>query len=285
MKLADHLQNLRTEKKALLATNFYNLETLMGVLKAAKLEESALILQLTESSIRYMGLENSIALARTALRTNGVQGWIHLDHGASFELAERCLLAGVDSVMIDGSELPLEENIKLTQKVVRRARDFGAHVEAELGYVAKLGQDADRVEYTDPDVAKMFVQETGVNALAVAVGTAHGFYKSEPQLDFPRLRKIAEQSSAVLVLHGGSGVPAEQLQMAIACGICKINLATEIKNIFMRTLKDSLAQNEEIDLRKVFPPATEAVTNLVREKLRIINQPAARRTADWPATL
>lgn len=270
MKLSEKLKECQQKKKALLATNFYNFETLQAVLKAAKKSGEPLILQITESSIQYMGLETSIAMARAAAKSLNVETWIHLDHGGSFELAERCLHAGADSVMIDGSELPIDENIKLTKRVTTLAKKFGANVEAELGYVAKLGQAA-KAEYTLPGDAKRFVEETGVDALAIAIGTAHGFYKSEPKLDFDRLALIREATSACLVLHGSSGVPDDQIRRSVSLGICKVNLATEIKNLFMNQLKSLLLNSSEIDLRKVFPPAIEAVTNLVEEKLKLVS--------------
>lgn len=271
MKLKEKLKICQVEKKALLATNFYNFETLKGVLLGAKKSQESLILQITESSIQYMGLENSVVMARSALKSYGVEGWIHLDHGGSVELAESCLKAGVDSVMFDGSELPLEKNIELTKRVVQLAKMYGACVEAELGYVAKLGQSSDKMEYTKPEDAARFVGETGVDSLAVAIGTAHGFYKTTPKLDFDRLLEIGKATPAFLVLHGSSGVPDDQIQRSIACGICKINLATEIKNLFMQSLKKIMSESTDIDLRKVFPPAIEGVSNLVAEKLRVMN--------------
>ena len=270
MKLKNKLQSFTSQNRGLLATNFYNLETLHGVLRAAADLNEPLILQLTQSSIDYMGLDTAVALGRAGLKEFGVEGWIHLDHGGSVELAQRCLDAGFDSVMIDGSELPFEENVKITSEVVKRARKYGAHVEAELGYVAKLGQSHESQGFTQPEEAKRFVEETGIDALAVAIGTAHGFYKSEPELQLDLLSDIANTCSSTLVLHGGSGVPAKQLQAAISRGICKVNLATEIKNIFMKTLQQQLRDNEEIDLRKVFPVATGEITRLVKTKLEIV---------------
>ncbi len=271
MKLKEKLKQCQGSKQALLATNFYNFETLHAVLDAAKVAKKPLILQLTESSINYMGLETSVAMARTAIQAAGVEAWIHLDHGPSFELAERCLKAGVDSVMIDGSELPFEENVALTRRVVQAARSFGANVEAELGYVAKLGQSSERAEYTRADDARRFVEETGVDALAIAIGTAHGFYKSEPKLDFDRLSEIRAARPACLVLHGSSGVPEDQIRRSVSLGICKVNLATEIKNLFMNELKRLLSTTNEIDLRKVFPPAMDAVSKLVQEKILLVS--------------
>ncbi len=146
-------------------------------------------------------------------------------------------------------------------------------MEAELGYVAKLGQAQEKKSgFTNPDEAKKFVTQTGVDALAVAIGSAHGFYKAEPNLDLDRLSKIDEITPAALVLHGSSGIPDLQIQKSIRLGIRKINLATEIKDVFMNTLQEDLKNNDEIDLRKIFPSAIEKVNQLVQKKLTMINQ-------------
>ncbi len=268
--LHDALKNAQQHQGALLATNFYNYETLRGILQAAAAADSSVILQLTKSSIDYMGLSVAVSMAHTAMKEMEIAGWLHLDHSDSYELIQRCLDAGFDSVMIDASEKPLAENIQLTKKVVQLAARYNAHVEAELGYVAKLGQSKDKTGFTEPAEAKFFVEETGVHALAIAIGTAHGFYKQAPDLDLERLSAIHKITRASLVLHGGSGIPDAVLREAIKRGICKINLATEIKNIFMLTLKECLMNNEEIDLRRVFPPAIQAVTKLVKQKLEIV---------------
>ncbi len=270
MRLQEKLKEFQLQKKAILATNYYNFETLAAVLQAAKNMNSPLILQLTQSSIEYMGLDIALSMGRSGLKYYGVEGWIHLDHGGSIELAKECLRAGFDSVMFDGSELSLERNIEFTKKVVEMAKATGANVEAELGYVAKLGQSTEKTEYTRPEDAAFFAKETGVNALAVAIGTAHGFYKETPKLDFKRLEAIAKATDVPLVLHGGSGVPGDALKTAVLLGICKVNVATEIKNMFMQMLKELLVNNSEIDLRKVFPPAIDAVTQLIEGKLKLI---------------
>lgn len=270
MKLQDKFIELRNKRQGILATNFYNFETLEGVLCAAKWTNQPLILQLTKSSINYMGLPVAFKLAKTMLDYHGVEGWIHLDHGDSYELVAQCLDVGFDSVMIDASEQSFQDNIAITSKVVKLAKSYGANVEAELGYIAKLGQDKDSSGFTQPHEAKQFVEATGVDALAVAIGTAHGFYDKEPKLDLERLSEINKVTDVTLVLHGGSGVSAESLRQAVDRGICKINLATEIKNIFMQTLKTELANNKEIDLRKIFPVATNEIVNLVQGKLEIV---------------
>jgi fructose-bisphosphate aldolase class II/tagatose 1,6-diphosphate aldolase GatY/KbaY len=268
--LQEKFKELQHRRQALLATNFYNFETLKGILEAANAVKKSLILQLTKSSIEYMGLPVAMKLAESMLKYYAVDGWVHLDHGDSYELVASCLDAGFDSVMIDASEKSFEENIRITKSVVKLAEKYGANVEAELGYVAKLGQEANKIGFTEPGEAKCFVDETGVNALAIAIGSAHGFYKEEPRIDLDRLSEIGKFTNAALVLHGASGIPHDVLREAIQRGICKINLATEIKNIFMKTLKSKLAHEEEIDLRKVFPPATNAVTELVKNKLLAI---------------
>ncbi|HEX5553425.1 MAG TPA: class II fructose-bisphosphate aldolase [Chitinophagaceae bacterium] len=268
--LQEKFKTLQQQNEALLATNFYNFETLKGVLQAARSVKKPIILQLTKNSLEYLGIPVAVELARSMLKYYEVEGWIHLDHGDSYDLVAGCLDAGFDSVMIDASEQPFEENVRITRSIVRLAEKYGVNVEAELGYIAKLGQKTDKIGFTQPGDAKRFVDETGVNALAVAIGSAHGFYKDEPKIDLDRLAEIRKATNAALVLHGASGIPHPVLRDAVKRGICKINLATEIKNIFMKTLKNALAGEDEIDLRKVFPRATDAVTELVRNKLQAI---------------
>lgn len=256
---------------ALLGANFYNLETLTGIIQAADICKMQVILQLTKSSIDYIGLETAVSMARSLSARHNVESWIHLDHGDSPELARMCLEAGFDSVMYDGSELTLDENIANTRKVVAMAKAFGANVEAELGYIAKLGQSTQNAGFTDPEEARIFVERTGVDALAVAIGTAHGFYKEEPKLDFERLKEIREMTDTFLVLHGGSGIPDETVKKAISLGICKVNMSTETKNAFMGKLREIMTATEEIDLRKVFPPAIQVVRDLIIHKLKIFS--------------
>jgi fructose-bisphosphate aldolase class II/tagatose 1,6-diphosphate aldolase GatY/KbaY len=271
MKLQDKLKQLKAGKKAILAANFYNFETLSGILQAAANLKLPVILQLSESSVRYMSLPVAAAMARAAVPEFGVEAWLHLDHGGSPDMVRNCLDAGFDSVMIDASEKSLEENINITASVVEMAARYGACVEAELGYVAKLGQQQDQHHFTQPEDAVRFVKNTNIDALAIAIGSAHGFYKKTPKLDIELLSRISQAVPTPLVLHGSSGIPDQILKDAIANGICKINLATETKNTFMLALKDRLRNNREIDLRIVFPDATQAVTDLIENKLELIN--------------
>lgn len=271
MKIKNKLYQLKNEKKAVLAANFYNFETLSGILLASVRLKLPVILQLSESSIQYLGLNVASSMAKSAISEYGAEAWLHLDHGSTELMVRKCLDAGFDSVMIDASEKPVAENIAVTRRVVETASGYDACVEAELGYVAKLGQKQDNEGFTQPAEALYFVENTGVHSLAVSIGSAHGFYRQEPRLDIELLAAISEKVPVPLVLHGSSGIPDTMLQEAILNGICKVNLATEIKNIYMTTLRRLLEDNDEIDLRKIFPPATRAVTELIADKLETIN--------------
>jgi fructose-bisphosphate aldolase class II/tagatose 1,6-diphosphate aldolase GatY/KbaY len=270
MKIRDKLFELKDNGKAILATNFYNLETLRGILMAAGEINAPVILQLSKSSVEYMGLEMAARMARQGLQDFRVEGWLHLDHGDSMDLVKRCLEAGFDSVMIDASETSFEKNVEVTSQVVELAKKYGANVEAELGYVAKLGQTQTDKSFTQPEEAARYVELTGVDALAIAIGSAHGFYKEAPVLQIDLLERIHQATSAALVLHGSSGIPDDMLIEAINHGICKVNLATEIKDAFMKTLKKHLLTTDEIDLRKVFPVATKSVCELIKSKLLLL---------------
>ena len=271
MNLKEKYKELIKNNSAIIAANFYNLETLKGLLIAAAETKTPLILQLSKSSIDYIGLQTAVGLAKSAIKEYGVQAWLHLDHGNSFELVKQCLNAGFDSVMIDGSELPFEENVVLTNKVVELAKSFNVPVEAELGFIAKLGQELKTEDkHTKTDEAELFVKQTNVDALAIAIGTAHGFYKETPKLNFDRINEIRKAlPDTALVLHGSSGIQHNDLRTAIDVGINKINVATEFKNIFMKSLKDILNSTDNIDLRQVFPSAIDKVTELAKTKFEL----------------
>lgn len=176
--------------------------------------------------------------------------------------------------MIDGSRFPLEENIAFTKRVVEIAHPLGVSVEAELG---KIGGTEDHIvvderdaTFTDPDEAKRFVEETGVDSLAIAVGTAHGVYKGEPKIDFDRIKAIRSKVDVPLVLHGSSGVPYEALEKAISLGICKINIDTDLRISFTDGVREVLENNpNEIDPRKILGPAREKMTETIKEKIKV----------------
>ena len=274
MNLKIKYKELLKNNSAIIAANFYNLETLKGLLLAAAETDSQIILQLSQGSIDYIGLRTAVGLAKSALEDYGVVGWLHLDHGNSIELVEKCLDAGFDSVMIDGSELAFEKNIELTVGVVELAKKYNVPVEAELGYIPKLGQKQSMEDgYTKSREAKLFIEATGVDALAIAVGTAHGFYKEKPKLNFERLVEIRKAiPETILVLHGSSGIPDNDIKKAVSFGINKINVATEFKNVFMRSIRKSVSLNDEIDLRKIFPGAIEQVKELAKSKISLVKE-------------
>jgi ketose-bisphosphate aldolase len=266
------LDAARRDGRAVAALNFYNAETLIAHVRAANECRASVILQTTESTISYLGLRMVVAMARAAAEEMEMPSALHLDHGASYDLAARCVDAGYTSVMIDGSRLPFSENCAVTRRVVELAHAAGVSVEGELGHVAHNDAAAGDVAsvLTRPEDAARFVAETGVDALAVAVGTAHGFYRGEVRLDFERLARIAEAvPEAALVLHGGSGVPDALLGEAVRRGIRKINFGTELKNAFTGAVKATLMGTDEIDLRKTFAPAVDAVRRVSAAKIRV----------------
>lgn len=266
--------------KAIAALNFYNAETLIAHVRAAKASNESIILQTTEATIDYLGFGIIVGMATAAADQLEQPVALHLDHGSSYELAARCIDHGYTSVMIDGSKLSFADNCALTRRVVELAHSAGVSVEGELGHV---GQNTDTNAVgtqflTGANDAARFVTETNVDALAVAIGTAHGFYKGEVRLDFVRLQEIsAAIPDTPLVLHGGSGVSAELLQKSIALGIRKVNFGTELKNAFTRAVKSSLSSSDDIDLRRTFSPAISAVEEISRSKIQICASVAYER--------
>ncbi|MFZ5815844.1 MAG: class II fructose-bisphosphate aldolase [Bacillota bacterium] len=254
------------------AFNCHTLDMITAVVEVAVQEGAPVILQFTEGSIRSNGWSYISAVAREAAIQAPVPVAIHLDHGASFSVVMQAIRHGFTSVMIDGSESSYAENVALTRRVVEAAHLAGVTVEAEIGHVGGVEDDQGSQHgwLTDPEDARRFWQEAGMDYLATAFGTAHGWYKEEPKLDFPRLRRIRELVDAPLVMHGGSGVPAEQVREAIAAGIAKINVATELKDAWAQALRQTLERLPgESDPRKLLAPSRAAVQDVVREKIRL----------------
>jgi len=278
------------------AFNVNNLEAILSVVEAAVEEKSPAIVAVTPSAIKYAGLPYISKIVRTAAELAPVPLSLHLDHGEDFETASKCVNAGFTSVMIDGSHLKFEDNISLTKRVVDVAHPKGVSVEAELGRLA--GVEESTVEekdaiLTDPAVAKDFVERTGVDTLAVAIGTSHGAYKfkAEPKLDFERLKLISKNVSLPLVLHGASSVPAwiiekaakygaelggakgipeENIQKAISLGIAKINIDTDLRLAWTAAVREVLANSpKEFDPRKILGPAKETMKQVVKSKMKL----------------
>lgn len=268
------LLDAQKNKYAVGAFNVNNMEGIQAIIQAAEETNSPVILQASQGGLKYAGVEYIAELGKLAANNARVPVALHLDHGTDFEQVMQCIRHGFSSVMIDGSRFPLEENIAFTKKVVEIAHMVGVTVEAELG---KIGGTEDHITvseedatFTDPEEAKRFVEETGVDYLAIAVGTAHGVYRGIPKLDFERIEKIRDAIDVPLVLHGSSGVPYESLEKAIDLGICKINIDTDIRASFAGTVKEYLLENpDQIDPRKILGPATEAMKETIKEKMQV----------------
>ncbi|MBA4548113.1 class II fructose-1,6-bisphosphate aldolase [Thermoactinomyces intermedius] len=254
--------------------NVNNLEFVQAIIEAGKEERSPLIFGASEGAIRYMGLNNVVALAKAAAEEADVPVALHLDHGSSFEVVMKCIRAGFSSVMFDGSHYPFEENIRLTKKVVEAAHAVGVSVEGELGTIGGVEDDLNVSEedaaLADPDQAIRFWEETKVDAMAIAVGTAHGMYKGEPKIRYDIIEKVASQIEAPIVLHGGSGVPDESIQKAVSLGVGKINVNTENQVAMVKVVRELLDNNPDmIDPRKYLGPAREAIKKTVKAKMRL----------------
>ena len=254
------------------AFNVENMEMVMAVIKACEELNSPAILQTTPSTVKYAGLDMYYANVSAAAEKASVPIALHLDHGNSFDLAMQALKVGYTSIMIDGSKESFEDNISVSKRVADACRPNGIPVEAELG---KVGGKEDDLEcndpgYTDPEDAVKFVKETGVTSLAVAIGTAHGFYKGEPKLDLDRLTEIRKVVDIPLVLHGASGVPDDTVKECIKRGISKVNFATELRVAYSDGIKEYLKDNPEaFDPKKYDAVGMAKVTELVKKKIKV----------------
>lgn len=264
----------RKEGYAVPAFNIHNLETIHTVIEAAVETNSPIILAATPGTMAYAGRGYIQAIAEVAARENDIPIALHLDHHETIESIEESLKLGTKSVMIDGSHHSFEENIALTKQVVDLAHSYGATVEAELGRL--VGQEDDIIVeakdaiYTDPDTVEEFVQRTGVDSLAVAIGTGHGVYETKPDLDFERLEKIKNLVDIPIVLHGASGIAKEDVRKSIELGCAKVNVSTELKKPFSDALRQFLVDNpEETDTRSYMGPAKEAMKKVAIDKIKM----------------
>ncbi|MFZ7133953.1 MAG: class II fructose-1,6-bisphosphate aldolase [Eubacteriales bacterium] len=279
------------------AFNVNNMEIIQGIVAAAQQENAPLILQVSAGARKYANPIYLKKLVEAAMEETGLDIVLHLDHGEDFEICKACIDDGFSSVMIDGSKYSFEENIALTKKVVEYAHDRGISVEAELGKLAGV-EDAVKVAakdatYTDPDEAVEFVERTGVDSLAIAIGTSHGAYKfsGEPTLDFDRLQTITNKISGFpLVLHGASsvpkefvdlnnqyggkipgaqGVPEEMLFRASKMGVCKINIDTDLRLAMTASIRKTFIEKPgEFDPRKYLGPGRDAIQKMVAHKIK-----------------
>lgn len=252
---------------AIPAFNVYNEETALGVLFAAEEANACVILQMYSRLFMSYEAEFLIPSLVAAAQKAKAPLAIHLDHGSCDEAVSRALRWGCTGVMRDASELPLEENIAVLKKVVHFAHDVGVSVEGELGHIGSAA-DGVSTEYTHVDEARRYVEETGVDALAVMVGTAHGHYRQAPVIAVDRIREIKEATGVPLVLHGGSGVPDDQLLAAIRAGIRKINFGTDVCLTFLDEVRRTSAAIIGVDV--FMKEATQAVKRFALEKIRLL---------------
>ncbi|HJA20012.1 MAG TPA: class II fructose-bisphosphate aldolase [Candidatus Mediterraneibacter ornithocaccae] len=254
------------------AFNVENMEMVKAVLAAAEELKAPVMLQTTPSTIKYGTVETYAAIVKAEAEKVSVPVCLHLDHGSSFELAVQAMKAGYTSVMIDGSHEDFENNIAITKKVVDVAKALGIPVEAELGKVGGKEDDleADADTNTDPAEAKEFVERTGVSSLAVAIGTAHGFYVGTPVLDKPRVSDIKEVVPVPLVLHGASGLSEEDVRECVERGMCKVNFATELRAAYTDAVKKLLEEKPEtFDPKKLGVVGMEAVKEQVMIRMKM----------------
>ena len=279
------------------AFNVNNMEIIQGIVAAAQAEKSPLILQVSAGARKYANHTYLTKLVEAAVIETGLPICLHLDHGEAFEICKACVDGGFTSVMIDGSKHPFEENIEITRRVVEYAHERGVVVEAELGKLAGV-EDAVKVAakdatYTDPDQAVEFVERTGCDSLAIAIGTSHGAYKfkGKPELDFARLEKITNLLPGYpLVLHGAStvipafveecnkyggkldgaqGVPEDMLLRAGKFGVCKINIDTDLRLAMTASIRKHFVENPgDFDPRQYLKPARQAIQDMVAHKMR-----------------
>lgn len=254
------------------AFNVENMEMAQAVVQAAEEARAPVILQTTPSTLRYAPPELYRGQVRALAEQAFVPVALHLDHGDSFALCARALRAGYTAVMIDGSRLPLAQNIELTQQVVRMCAAAGVPVEGEVGCVGGKEDDGPGAgtACTDPDEAARFARETGVSSLAVGVGTAHGFYTAPPRLDTALIGRLKEALRVPLVLHGASGLSDEAVRACVARGICKVNFATELRAAYTRAVRQALARDgSAIDPKAYGREARAAVKSLVAARMRV----------------
>lgn len=268
------LKKAQREQYAVPAFNIHNLETIQVVIETAIAMQSPLILAGTPGTYSYAGVDYLVNICQTAAHIHRFPFALHLDHHESQQDIETKVSAGIRSVMIDASHHHFEENINIVKQVVDYCHCFNASVEAELGRLG--GQEDDLIvdekesAFTDPDAAKIYVEKTCIDSLAVAIGSAHGMYKGEPKLDFDRLAKIRDKVDIPLVLHGASGIPEHMVKQAISLGICKVNVATELKIAFSDALKQYFTEHSDAnDPRHYMKPAKAAMKKIVEEKIRI----------------
>lgn len=278
------LEIANKKKIAIGAFNTANLETTLGIIRAAAKTKSPIIIQVSESTIHYAGLENIFSIIKSVAQTDGknVPIAVHLDHGKDYELVKACVDVGFSSVHMDASSFPFEENIKLTKRAADYGRKRGAFVQGELGsLIGKEGSTVaeipkDKNEYmTNPDKAAEFVRRTGVDTLAISVGAMHGFFPGKEKIDMARLKKITAAVPKIpLVLHGASGLPDKDISLAPKHGVRIVNIDTDLRIAYTETLRRTLAKwpKKSYDPRKILAPSIEAISAAAEKIIKLASR-------------
>ena len=273
------LRDAKEKRYAVPAFNFYNLDILFAALEAAEDENAPVILEIYHVYYPFLHKKVIADAVLEALRSASVHCYLHLDHATDPAVILDAMDAGFQSVMIDASLKPLKENIAMTKSVVAEAKRRGVFTEAEIGHVPPAAEISDpcQLRLAEADECRRLVQETQVDSLAAAVGTAHGVYRMAPKIDFQRIRDIAGVVNVPLVLHGGSGTPDEAIRTAVSCGITKVNVGTELKHAWSKAMRAGLDAGE-LEPRILSAGAREAVKEVARQKIRLLGA-AGRNTA------
>lgn len=276
ISLAEGLKHARVHQYALGAFNVLDTHFLRALFAAAKQQRSPFIINIAEVHFKYLSLDTLVEAVKYEAARHDIPVVLNLDHGLHFEAVVQALRLGFTSVMFDGSTLDYEENVRQTREVVKMCHAVGVSVEGELGAVGgdeggALYGHADEAFFTDPQKAKDFVDRTGIDALAVAIGNAHGKYKGEPKLDFTRLQAIRQQTALPLVLHGGSGISDADFRRAISLGIHKINFYTGMSQAALAAVDKSMTVRDQIydEFAELMLSIEQAIADIVAEQMRI----------------
>ena len=277
MNMKDLLEVAQKNHFAVPAFNIGSDQLLKAVMKTVKELKSPVILEMSPDEFNFVGYAQIQAMIYEAAQTD-VPVCIHLDHVDTYETVVRAIQAGMTSVMIDASKLPYEENVAITKKVVETAHIAGVSVESELGTIGTTGNSieggTEGVIYTVPEEAKQFIEDTGIDTFAVAIGTAHGIYPKDmkPKLRIDILQDITKQVSVPLVLHGGSSNKDEEISEAVKNGICKVNISSDIKVAFYEQARKTLNENPGYrEPLEIYPDAMEACSKVCAEKIKLFN--------------
>jgi fructose-bisphosphate aldolase class II len=271
-------KNAEINHSAIGQFNFSEISQLKGIIEAAKKAKQPFILGTSEGESKYLGLKIAVSLKKEAERELGFPVILNLDHGKSFEYLKRAIDVGYNMVHFDGSELSLKENIKITKKVVNYAHKRGVLVEGEIGYLRGSSEPHKKVakieseDMTKPEEAEIFIENTGVDALAIAIGNIHGIFAKMPNLDFERLSMVKSKvgKRVFLVLHGGSGISEKEIKEAIKRGIVKVNINTEIRISWRKGIEESLKKNpKEVTPYKLMPSVIKEVEKVVERKMKL----------------